>query len=453
LKRLIGIFLFLPCALHAIIPLPYSVDPPVEETDAEVATVDPATIPGYSELFSNSQLRAKELPTFGEQAQAVGYEPGISFVVPANLRARVEFWKKVYTVYTSSQAIIHDAENLEIQYGVVDLSPFKDPKIPKAQQRKRIAKHLKKVRTDLIKKLKGLHNKHDRPQDIPVASFALYRKLDALKDPKRFLAAANNIRTQVGQRDKVVQGFLFGGRYWNKMMDIFQQQGVPKELTRLPMVESAFDLSARSKVGASGVWQFMRATGKRYLRIDRGIDERNDPILAAWAAAELLRQNYETLEAWPLAITAYNHGREGMARAVRKLGTKDLVEIINRYDSSSFGFASSNFYSEFLAILEIERDYRKYFGTLMVDAPVEYDEVALPKPTSFAKLAERCGVKVEDLALLNPAFTPLTLSGKVLVPAKYAIKVPLGSKPVCGLESVDSERAVSNEIPIRERKT
>jgi membrane-bound lytic murein transglycosylase D len=439
LKRLIGIFLLLPCALHAIVPLPYSIDPPSEEPDAEVATVDPNTIPGYSELFSNSQLRAKELPTFGDQPQALGYEPGVSFVVPENLRARVEFWKKVYTVYTSSQAIIHDAENLEIEYGVVDLSPFKDAKYPKAVQRKLIAKHLKKVRTDLIKKLKDLHTTQERPQDIPVGSFALFRKLDSLKNPQRFLAAAKNIRTQVGQRDKIVQGFLFGGRYWNKMLDIFGQQGVPKELTRLPMVESAFDLSARSKVGASGVWQFMRATGKRYLRIDRGIDERNDPILAAWAAAELLRQNYETLESWPLAITAYNHGREGMARAVRKLETKDLFEIINRYDSASFGFASSNFYSEFLAILEIERDYRKYFGTLMVDAPVEYEEVALSKPTAFAKVAARCGVKTEDLALLNPAFTQLTLSGRVLVPAKYAIKVPVGAKTVCGLETNDSE--------------
>jgi hypothetical protein len=60
-----------------------------------------------------------------------------------------------------------------------------------------------------------------------------------------------------------------------------------------------------------------------------------------------LRQNYEALQSWPLAITAYNHGKEGMARAVEQVQSRDLADIIERYDSPNFGFASSNFYSEF----------------------------------------------------------------------------------------------------------
>lgn len=437
MKQLLGLFLFLPCLTHAVLPLPYSTDPPAEDP-GEIVTVDPQSIPGFAELMSHGQMRAKELPVFGEQKDALGYEPHVSFTVPASLRQRVDFWKKIYTVYTSSQAIVHDAQNLDIDYGVLDLSGFtKKPEKDARRQRAAIGGYLKKVRADLVRQLKDLHTRQHKPKSIPIKSFALFRKFQNINDPEKFLKAAKNVRVQRGQRDKIVQGFLFGGRYWDKMMEIFEEQGVPKELTRLPLVESTFDLSARSKVGASGVWQFMRATGKRYLRIDRAIDERNDPLSATWAAAALLRQNYEGLESWPLAVTAYNHGREGMARAVRKLGTKDLAEIIQKYDAASFGFASSNFYSEFLAMLEVEHDYRKHFGTLMVDAPIEFEEVVLAKPALFSRLAERCGVKIEDLALLNPAFTALTLTDRTRVPARYAVKVPVGTRQACGTESAD----------------
>lgn len=437
MKQLFCWLLLLPFTAYGVLPLPYSTDPPPEEPQpGEVTTVDPSTIPGYSELFAKGQLHAMELPTFGEQAKALGYEPGKTFEVPAGLRPRIDFWKKIYTVYTSSEALLHDAENLERVYSILDLGPLRsNSKLDKRQQRRAVSKLMKHERERLVKQLKTLHAKQNRPSEIPYSLFGLFRQFESDKDPQRFLKAAQNVRVQTGQRDKIVRGFLFGGRYWNKMLGIFEESGVPKELTRLPLVESAFDLSARSKVGASGVWQFMRSTGKRFLRIDRGIDERNDPIAASYAAAELLRQNYETLESWPLAITAYNHGREGMARAVRQVESKDLVEIIRRYNSRSFGFASSNFFSEFLAILEVEREYRQHFGALMVDSPVEYEEITISKPVQFTRLAAQCGVESDELALLNPAFTSLTLSGRLPIPASYLVKIPPGKRAACGLNA------------------
>jgi len=214
-------------------------------------------------------------------------------------------------------------------------------------------------------------------------------------------------------------------------MDIFQQKGVPKELTRLPLVESAFNLSARSKVGASGIWQFMRSTGKLFLRIDKSVDERNDPITAAWAASELLRRNFERLKSWPLAITAYNHGPEGMARAVETLGTRDLAQIIKRYKGRTFGFASSNFYCEFLAILELERDYRRHFGKLLVDAPISFEEFLVGDNVKFEDLADACRMSEEQLASWNPALTDWVVSGKGHVPQGYRLKVPPGKMESC----------------------
>jgi membrane-bound lytic murein transglycosylase D len=127
------------------------------------------------------------------------------------------------------------------------------------------------------------------------------------------------------------------------------------ELAALPMVESSYNPQAYSKAGAVGLWQFIRSTGKQYLTIKRKRDDRRDPIRATEAAAHLLRHNYETLGSWPLAITAYNHGREGILTARAAVGSSAIEEIIARYNGPRFGFASRNFYAEFLAALEVVR--------------------------------------------------------------------------------------------------
>ena len=100
------------------------------------------------------------------------------------------------------------------------------------------------------------------------------------------------------------------------------------------------------------------------MRVDEVVDERMDPHKATIGAARLLRDNYRRLEAWPLAITAYNHGASGIERAARAVGTRDIGVIAHRYQSRIFGFASRNFYSEFLAASQIHRDPERYFGKL-----------------------------------------------------------------------------------------
>src|SRR5204863_7703720 len=134
-----------------------------------------------------------------------------------------------------------------------------------------------------------------------------------------------------------------------------------------PLVESSFQ-NAKSKAGAVGLWQFMSSTGKLYMKVSSKLDERLDPVRSSEAAAHLLRDNYSALGVWPLAITAYNHGRGGMLQAQRLYGS-DLPTIIDAYRGPVFGYASMNFYSEFIAAVDVYEDYPQYFGELVLERP------------------------------------------------------------------------------------
>ena len=136
-------------------------------------------------------------------------------------------------------------------------------------------------------------------------------------------AAAERIRFQRGLAERFRDGLVRAGQ-WEPLhpRGDARTRALPQELAALPHVESSFNPSAYSHAGAAGLWQFMPGTGKQYLRIDRAVDERYDPWKSSEAAAKLLGANYRVTGAWPLAITAYNHGAGGMMRAVKQLGTQ-----------------------------------------------------------------------------------------------------------------------------------
>jgi membrane-bound lytic murein transglycosylase D len=139
--------------------------------------------------------------------------------------------------------------------------------------------------------------------------------------------AAAHVRTQTAAR-AIRRGPADRGSVPAGIERVFAAEGVPTILSRLPFVESMFVSRAQSKVGAVGAWQFMPATARLYLQMNPAVDSRIDTILAAEGAARMLRHDYEELRTWPLALTAYNHGRAGVARAVREVGTRDLGEIV-----------------------------------------------------------------------------------------------------------------------------
>jgi hypothetical protein len=202
----------------------------------------------------------------------------------------------------------------------------------------------------------------------------------------------DTIHTQMGIRERFRDGVIRSGRYVEAFQQIFEKQGVPTEIALLPFVESSFENRARSNAGAAGIWQFTRGTGRLYLTVNRKVDERLDPAKATRAAARLLLDNYNALGSWPLAITAYNHGRGGMLRAQDELGSSDITKVIAEYKGPQFGYASMNFYSEFLAAIDVYNSYEQYFGQLTLDTPSMKQGVA-PAATPARVAARTTGTK------------------------------------------------------------
>ena len=240
----------------------------------------------------------------------------------------------------------------------------------------------------------------------------------------RFDDAAEGVRFQLGQSDRFREGVVRSGAWREHIAATFTKMGLPRELAALPHVESSFNTYAYSKVGAAGMWQFMRGTGRRFLRIDAAVDERLDPYRSTEAAARFLEQNYIVLGSWPLALTAYNHGPGGMKRAQEQLGTSDIVTVVRKYNSRSFGFASRNFYVAFLAALEIDSDPEKYFGSIRRNPTDTSLILEVPAFVPASRLATVLELDRDELRRLNPSLLPSVWRGARHVPRGFELRVP-----------------------------
>ncbi len=373
----------------------------------------------------------EQLPTtVAGRAPASHYRHSVQqekFSVDDRLRRNVQFWVKVYTEHPQTEGVIHDSRYIDHIYEIVDVS---------GHHGMRRAKESKKKWRAVLSRL----HKLSRDGDIDVTQLSpderhIYELFLDINEPNKFLNATHRkrLRFQLGQRDRFLDGFKQSGRYLTAMEEIFRREGLPVELTRLPFVESSFNTRARSKVGASGVWQFMRSTGRLFLKVNDAVDERNDPLLATQAAARLLKLNFESLNSWPLAVTAYNHGRKGMMRAVRRTGTDELEELVSEYRSRSFGFASSNFFTELLAAIEVERNAERYFGKVARETPnTDIAEVVLPDYIAFRDLVGFMKINAAELKALNPALTEAVFKGERLIPAGYALRLPVAGATLVG---------------------
>jgi len=245
--------------------------------------------------------------TPGRQAEARTQFPLYPIIEP-----NVHFWEKVYGTYTSRQGILHDKNNLDIIYTVIDLVDWGTP------GSSRINKQLIKLGRLRYKKILSELARGIKPRTREEKRIALLFKRSKLYS---YHKARDNIRLQIGQKDRFVIGVIRSGAYLPSIKRIFRAQGLPLELTYLPHVESSFNPKAYSKAGAAGLWQFTRSTGRDFMVINDVIDERLDAYLSTHAAAQFLKENYRQLNSWPLAHTPYNYGRNGMVRAQQQLGT------------------------------------------------------------------------------------------------------------------------------------
>ena len=333
---------------------------------------------------------------------------------PPQLEREVQFWIRVYTQIDTNAGFLHDQSNLGVVYETLRFAPDSPP-----SERQRL---VEQARERYAAALRRIANSGDAALS---ADDQRVRDLwGSEATPARLRAAVDDIRFQLGQSERFRSGLIRAGAWETHIAETLANLGLPAELAVLPHVESSFNPNAYSKVGAAGLWQFMRSTGRRYMRIDGAVDDRLDPFRSTEAAAQLLAYNYRVLGTWPLALTAYNHGTAGVRRAKETLGTDDIVRIVRSYNSRTFGFASRNFYVSFLAALDIDRNPEKYFGALQKESEAHFQEIEVPAYVSASSLQHALKMEPTELRALNPALLPAVWSGAQRVPKGYRLRLP-----------------------------
>lgn len=335
------------------------------------------------------------------------------FPRPAELEHDIAFWRRIYTEVSTRGGLIHDPVRLDVVYEVMEL-----PDDLSSRERSKRIDDTKKKYSRILERLAS------GAQDLSEEELRVQALWPKGTRRARFEQASEEVRFQLGQSDRFLEGLIRSGAYKDHIARTFEKMGLPRELAALPHVESSFNTYAYSKVGAAGMWQFMRGTGRRFLRIDSVVDERLDPYRATEAAARFLEQNYIVLDSWPLALTAYNHGTAGMRRAKEAMGTSDITTIVRNYTSRTFGFASRNFYVAFLAALEIDANPEKFFGPVKLN-PVDNSQVlVMGGYMPAAQLASALQMDREALRRLNPSLLPSVWNGTRHIPKGFELRVP-----------------------------
>ncbi len=330
----------------------------------------------------------------------------------------IAFWKKMFSEYRETQVVFHDRGDLRVVYKVAEFSRgARDDK----QETERQSTILEEKKQHFRKLLLALSRREPRSEKEN-RIVTLLEELGHKPTASLYLRLARDLRYQRGLREQFAEGITRSGQYLEAIHEILREEGVPAELALLPHVESAFQSSAVSKAGAVGIWQFVKGTARSYMTVNRYVDQRFDPLASTRAAARLLRDNYEALGTWPLAITAYNYGRSGMMRAKKRHGA-DMLLIARNYKSRRFGFASRNFYPEFLAAAEIVRNRHLYFSDLTLSPSLEYELLILPKSYRVTVFEQVDGLDRTLLKECNPFLTSLVWKEGVL-PAGVDLRLP-----------------------------
>ncbi len=369
----------------------------------------------------NTPLHASIDPAPPIKPDVVSSQQASPFPQPAALRDNVAFWRSVFSEWRQNQVAMHDKVYTGLIYEVFDLggkvndSLTEAQKSQVAQRRELWESRLQRIATEQAEEL-STEDQALRQRIIDVAGVA------AVKE------AHLRLRTQRGVRERFMRGLATSGRYDAVFRRAFKEAGLPEDLAYLPHVESSFQPHARSSVGATGMWQFTRAAGERFMTVNKVVDERLDPVASARGAARYLKHAHQQLGDWSLAITSYNHGIQGMMNARAEFGT-DFGRIVNEYKGKTFGFASQNFYAEFLAVREIASQPERFFPEgVNFEAPMRDIHVVLDRPARASDLANRYSVAHKDLLAMNPAWSERARLGKVAIPAGVMVSLPAATQ-------------------------
>ena len=339
------------------------------------------------------------------------------FPQPPELQPDVDFWVSIFTQYSVDEGVLHDNRNLAVIYDRLDMPE----KTSRRERNRRVDKRRKQIQEVLRTLASGKREKLSAEEARVLSLWPDGVSNETLSD------AVNRIRYQHGLSDRFKEGLERSGRWRDYINEQFTALGIPTDIAALPHVESSYNPDARSHVGASGIWQFTRSTGRRYMRVDHVVDERNDPFAATRAAGRLLAYNYSITGNWPMAITAYNHGLAGVRRAMRQFGDTAYVDIFREYNGRTFGFASRNFYVAFLAAREVDQNVTRYFSGVVPEKPTVYATAKLPTYVSVDGLSDGLGVSQKYIATHNPGLQATVWQGSKYLPKDYELRLPAAS--------------------------
>jgi membrane-bound lytic murein transglycosylase D len=220
-------------------------------------------------------------------------------------------------------------------------------------------------------------------------------------------------------RDIVEMGLQRAGRYRAMIESTLKKEGLPLDLFYLAQAESAFKPRALSSKGARGIWQFMPYTGQEYgLHRTYYVDERDDPAAATEAAAESLRDLYQTFGDWYLVMAAYNSGPMNVTRAVERTGYADFWDL---QKMNALPEQTKNYVPIILALALVAKDPGLYGIHVDADPDPAADSVALDHSVSLRLVADATGASVDDLQALNPALV------RGVTPPDFVLNVPKGT--------------------------
>jgi membrane-bound lytic murein transglycosylase D len=213
-------------------------------------------------------------------------------------------------------------------------------------------------------------------------------------------------------------------RYIPFMKNLLKENGLPEDLVYLALIESGFNPYAYSRSKASGPWQFIYLTGRRYgLRSNWWIDERRDPEKSTIAAAKYLKDLHDMFECWYLAAAGYNAGEKKIAAAMKRYGTEDFWELTKyRYLKRE----TKDYVPQMIAAALIAKEPEKYgFTDIEYQQPLRYEKVKVPEVTDLRLIAQACEVTVDEIKGLNPELSRWCTPPNF---PDYEIKIPSGKK-------------------------
>jgi len=229
---------------------------------------------------------------------------------------------------------------------------------------------------------------------------------------------------QTNLRNRFSNWLARSEKYIPFMRNLLKENGLPEDLVYMALIESGFNPYAYSRMKASGPWQFIYLTGKKYgLKVNWWVDERRDPEKSTIAAAKYLKDLYDMFECWYLAAAGYNAGEKKIASAMKRYRTEDFWELAKyRYLKQE----TKDYVPQMIAAALIAKDPEKYgFTDIEYQEPLRYEKVKVPPVTDLRLIAKACEITLEELKDLNPE-----LSRWCTPPddPKYEIKIPTGQK-------------------------